>query len=192
MNYFREGFYKLYSTAQESTTWDIDHHTQWQSKISEEEKDSSSHMVTDEEISTALWSLKAFKAPGSDGLHARFFQRFWVIVGDSVRKEVKNIFRERKIPDYFNSTSIVLIPKVQGPKSIGSYCPINLCNSVYKIISKVLVERIRPFLDKIISPCQATFVSRRRGVDNAIIVKRSSIQSVKQEEKWDIWLLRLT
>ena len=153
MNYFREGFYKLYSTAQESTTWDIDHHTQWQSKISEEEKDSISHMVTDEEISTALWSLKAFKAPGSDGLHARFFQRFWVIVGDSVRKEVKNIFRERKIPDYFNSTSIVLIPKVQGPKSIGSYRPINLCNSIYKIISKVLVERIRPFLDKIISPC---------------------------------------
>ena len=73
MNYFREGFYKLYSIAQESTTWDIDHHPQWQSKISEEEKDSISHMVTDEEISTALWSLKAFKAPGSNGLHARFF-----------------------------------------------------------------------------------------------------------------------
>ena len=149
-------------------------------------------MVTNEEISTALWSLKAFKAPGSDGLHARFFQRFWVIVGDSIRKEVKNIFRERKIPDYLNSTSIVLIPKVQGPKSIGGYRPISLCNSVYKIISKVLVERIRPFLDKIISPCQATFVSERKGVDIAIIVKRSSIQSIKQEEKWDIWLLRLT
>lgn len=112
MNYFKEGFYKLYSTSQESTTWDINHHTQWQSKISEEEKDSISHIVTDKEIPTALWSLKAFKAPGLDGLHVRLFQRFCVIIGDSVREEVKNIFRERKIPDYLNSTSIVLIPKV--------------------------------------------------------------------------------
>lgn len=127
-------------------------------------------MVTEEEISTALWSLKAFKAPGSDELHAGFFQRFWIIVGDSIKEEVKKVFRKRKVPDYLNNTSIVLIPKVQGPESIRSYHPISLCNSVYKIISKVLVGRIRPLLDKIISPHQSAFVPGRKEMDNAIIV----------------------
>ena len=84
---------------------------------------------------------------------------------------MKKAFRERKIPKYVNSLSIVLIPKVQGPKSIGSYRSISLCNSVYKIISKVLVGRIQPILDRIISPHQVAFVSGRKGVDNAIIVQ---------------------
>ena len=48
-----------------------------------------STLISDEEISSALWSLKAFKAQGSNGLHARFFQCFWLLVGESVKAEVK-------------------------------------------------------------------------------------------------------
>ena len=128
-------------------------------------------MVTEEEIKAALWSLKAFKAPGPDGLHADFFQRFWLVVGRSISEEVLAVFREKKIPDYMNNTNIVLIPKTQGPESIGSYRPISLCNSVYKIVSKILVGRIRPLLDQLVSPCQTAFVPGQRGVDNAIIVQ---------------------
>ena len=73
MNYFREGFLKLYTSSQDSATWDLNYHLQWQAKLLEEEKDSISHMVSEEEISAALWSLKAFKAPRLDSLHARFF-----------------------------------------------------------------------------------------------------------------------
>ena len=68
-------------------------------------------MVTEEEIKTALWSLKAFKAPGPNGLHVGFFQRFWLVVGRSISEEVLTVFREKKIPDYMNNTNIVLIPK---------------------------------------------------------------------------------
>ena len=128
-------------------------------------------MVTEEEIKAALWSLKAFKAPSPDGLHAGFFQRFWLVVGRSISEEVLTVFRERKIMDYMNNTNIVLIPKTQGPKSIGSYRPISLCNSVYKIVSKILVGRIGPLLEQLISPCQTAFVLGRRGVDNAIVVQ---------------------
>lgn len=104
-----------------------------------------------EEIRTTLWSLKAFKAPSSDGLHAGFFQRFWPIVGDFVVEEVKRIFTERKILDCLNQTHIALIPKVQGIETLGNYHPISLCNIVYKVVTKIIVTRIRPHLGKLIS-----------------------------------------
>ena len=115
--------------------------------------------------------MKAFKAPGPDGLHAGFFQRFWLVVGDSVREEVMKVFRERKVPEYLNRTLIVLIPKIQGPETIGNYRPISLCNSIYKIVTKIIVARIRPHLERLVSPYQAAFVPGRRGVDNTIIVQ---------------------
>lgn len=80
-------------------------------------------------------------------------------------------FTDRCIPDYLNKTHIVLILKIQGPKTIANYRPISLYNSVYKIIFKVIVARIRPHLDKLISPYQAAFVPGRKGVDNFIIIQ---------------------
>ena len=56
--------------------------------------------------------MKPYKSPGLDELHAGFFQRFWLIVGDSVKEEVMKVFLERKVSEYLNKTLIVLIPKV--------------------------------------------------------------------------------
>jgi len=123
-----------------------------------------------DEIKAALWSLKAFKALGSDGLHAGFFHMFWLIVGSLVVNVVKKVFMERKVLKYLNKTHIALIPKIQGPETIGNYRPISLCNTVYKIITKIIVARLRPHLDKLISPHQTVFVPGRKGVDNAIIM----------------------
>ena len=68
-----------------------------------------------------------------------------------------------------NKTLITLIPKCQFLESLANYRPISLCNSIYKIISKILVARIRPLLGNLISPIQTAFVPGRKGVDNVII-----------------------
>ncbi|KAL0011105.1 hypothetical protein SO802_006213 [Lithocarpus litseifolius] len=68
-------------------------------------------------------------------------------------------------------THIALIPKIQGPETLGNYRPISLCNTGYKIVTKIIVARLRPYLDKLISPLQAAFVPGRKGVDNAIIAQ---------------------
>ena len=73
--------------------------------------------------------------------------------------------------EFLNRTHITLIPKVQGPESLNNYRPISLCNSVYKIVTKVIVARLRPHLDQFINPLQTAFVPNRRGIDNAIIVQ---------------------
>ena len=93
------------------------------------------------------------------------------MVGDSVMKEVKSIFDNRVMLKYLNKTHIVLIPKIQGPKTLGNYRPISLCNLVYKIVTKIIVARLRPYLEKLVSPLQTTFVPRRKGIDNAVIVQ---------------------
>ena len=143
----------------------------WQAKLSDEEKSSISGGMTEEEIKATLWSLKAYKASSLDGLHAGFFQRFWLIVGSSIIEEVKRVFVERKVPSYLNKTHIALISKIQGPETLGNYKPISLCNIVYKIVTKVIIAWLRPYLDKLISPLQATFVPGRKGIDNAIIAQ---------------------
>ena len=71
--------------------------------------------------------------------------------------------------EHLNKTLIALIPKIQGPETLGNYRPISPCNTVYKVVTKIIVARLRPFLDKIISPSQTAFVSGRKGIDNAII-----------------------
>ncbi|KAK9984648.1 hypothetical protein SO802_034173 [Lithocarpus litseifolius] len=85
--------------------------------------------------------------------------------------EIRNALCESKVPAYLNQTHIALILKIKGPETIGNYRPISLCNSVYKIISKIIVTRIRPYLDKLVSPFQTAFVPGRKGLDNAIIAQ---------------------
>uniref|UniRef100_A0A2N9GNJ6 Reverse transcriptase domain-containing protein n=1 Tax=Fagus sylvatica TaxID=28930 RepID=A0A2N9GNJ6_FAGSY len=139
--------------------------------LSDLEAQNLDNPLSSEEIKSSLWSLKPFKAPGPDGLHPGFFQRCWHIVSDSVVKEVSHIFNWGQMPSYLNKTLISLIPKCVGPESLSQFRPISLCNTVYKIVTKSIVARIRPLLSNLISPFQAAFVPGRRGIDNVIIAQ---------------------
>ena len=88
-----------------------------------------------------------------------------------MKKEVNSIFTTEKVPKYLNKTLITLIPKCKNPETLNNYYPISLCNTVYKVVTKIIVGRIRPFLSKLISPYQSAFVPGRKGLDNAIIVQ---------------------
>ena len=113
--------------------------------------------------------MKPFKAPGADGLHAGFYQQFWHEVGKSVSEVVMDVFVKGVVPEYLNDTLIILIPKCSSPETLNNYRPISLCNSVYKVISKIIVSRIRPFIGKLIAPVQTAFVLGRKGIDNVLI-----------------------
>ena len=66
---------------------------------------------------------------------------------------------------------ITLISKCQYPKSLSNCRPISLCNTVYKVVSKIIVVRIRPLISKLISPVQATFVLGKKGIYNVVIAQ---------------------
>jgi hypothetical protein len=124
---------------------------------------------SDKEISDALFQIGPLKAPGPDGLPARFFQRHWSILREDIIAAVREFFVTGIMPEGVNSTTIVLIPKVDNPRMMTEFRPISLCNVVYKIIAKCLVNRLRPILGEVVSEEQSAFVPGRLITDNALI-----------------------
>ena len=109
----------------------------------------------------------------------------------NVINEVKKVFTERRVPVYLNTTHIALIPKIQGLETLSNYWPISLCNTVYKIVSKIIVARLRPYLDKLISPCQSAFIPGRKGIDNAIIAQEVIHSLNKKKGKVGYMVLKI-
>ncbi|KAL0286137.1 UNVERIFIED_CONTAM: putative mitochondrial protein [Sesamum calycinum] len=124
---------------------------------------------TEEEVSKALSCMSPLKSPGPDGLPPIFFQKFWHVVKPDVVKYVLNFLNDHIMPTGFNETNIVLIPKIKRPESLAHFRPISLCNVVYKIASKSIANRLKPWLDAIISPAQSAFVPGRLISDNVFI-----------------------
>ncbi|XP_045088740.1 uncharacterized protein [Aegilops tauschii subsp. strangulata] len=142
------------------------------------------HAFSDKEISDALFQMGPLKAPGPDGFPARFFQRHWGMMKNDIIEAVRQFFSSGVMPEGVNNTTIVLIPKVDNPQRLSEFRPISLCNVIYKIISKCLVNRLRPILGDIISEEQSAFVPGRLITDNAFIAFECT-HYIKQEKDPD-------
>lgn len=83
-----------------------------------------------------------------------------------------------------NRTILVLIPKMPAPSIITQFYPISLCSVVYKAITKVVVNGLKPFLDSIVAPTQYNFVLGPLIIDN-IIIAQEVINSMRKKERSD-------
>lgn len=82
---------------------------------------------------------------------------------------VLGVLHSNPLPDGLNSTLITLIPKVENPTHIAQFRPISLCNALYKIITKTMVNRLKYVMPFLIGPEQNSFVPGRQIVDNIVI-----------------------
>ncbi|KAL6551940.1 hypothetical protein OROGR_008094 [Orobanche gracilis] len=98
--------------------------------------------VSKEEVRSAVFSMKSFKAPGPDGIQPYFFKKYWYLVGDAVWKTVAYAFASGKSDQSLLETLIVLIPKVDHPTQFKEFRHISLCTVLYKVLTKVIVGRI--------------------------------------------------
>ena len=93
--------------------------------------------------------------------------------------------------DYLNTTHIAFILKIQGLETLSNFRPISLCNTVYKVVSKIVIARLRLYLDKLVSPCQTAFVLGRKGIDNVIIAQEVIYTLSKKKGKVGYMALKI-
>lgn len=142
-----EYFQKLFTEPNDNATPDFG----WTGKsISNEQRQGLSAQVTRDEIKNALFSLKADSAPGPDGFTAEFYKENWGLVGEQFLDAIQFFFTHDFIYYPMNATAISLIPKVDNPIRMNEFRPISCCNVTYKVISKILVSRLKPLLPDLV------------------------------------------
>lgn len=110
------------------------------------------------EVQEALKQMHPTKAPGPDDMCALFHRKFWNVVGIDVKHTILDILNNGGDVTAFNHTNIALIPKKKICESPVDYRPISLCNVIYKLVSKVLANRLKRVLPLIIHESQSGFV----------------------------------
>jgi hypothetical protein len=114
-----------------------------------------------EEIKNAVFILNKDGAPGPDGYGAFFYQKYWEIIQEDVVNAVLQFFTTGWILPSFNSNTIILIPKTSNADSMDQFRPIAMANFKFKIISKVLADRLATIMPNLISKEQRGFVAGR-------------------------------
>lgn len=137
--------------------------------ITEEMNKKLTKPVTEKEIQEALFSMHPNKAAGPDGMSPLFFQKFWLIVKHDLVQAISSFFHSGHLLKSVNETLICLIPKVASPTMITQLRPISLCNISYKVIAKILTNRLKHSLSVCISPSQSAFILGRQIIDNTFI-----------------------
>lgn len=135
-------------------------------------EDHNTAMLSDvqpKEAKGALFNMHLDKSPGPDGMSPEFFPKYWKVVGEDLINLTQHFFSTGKFDHDITDTNIVLIPKKHDPKGMADLRPISLCNIIYKVVSKVLANRLKGILDFIISASQSAFIPGRLITDNILV-----------------------
>jgi len=138
-------------------------------------QDSNNSMLTApismNELKNALDSMEPDKAPGPDGFPVRFYLSCWAIIKNDLLRMVRKSQSCAKIGGGINSAFLALIPKEKGAADFSRFRPISLCNSSYKLITKIIANRLKKILPAIIPENQGGFIKGRKILDNIVLVQ---------------------
>ena len=110
--------------------------------------------ITMEEVTEAVKQLLAGKAPGTNTTPAEFYQEFWSDIQGEVLSFVVESISQAHIAAELNVSKIALLPKSEDRSKVQNFRPISLLNTPYKIIAKILANRMKPLLHHWILPSQ--------------------------------------
>jgi len=136
--------------------------------------------VTLMELKSILTLFKKEKNLEPDGCSVEFFLHFFDLVSEDLLAMVEETRTSRRIERSINSTFLALIPKNNKPQQFGDYRSISLCNLVYKVISKVIANQIKPILSRELSVEQLGFLEGCQ-IQDAIGTAHECIHSIKKK-----------
>ena len=123
-------------------------------KLNDHDREELDDEITDKEIYRAVMNLNTNKSPGIDGIPIEFYQKYWGIVKHEIVQIIKNISKGTLLSHHQKQAIITLIPKGGDLELLKSWRPISLICCDTKIVAKILANRIKPLMSKIISSNQ--------------------------------------
>lgn len=148
--------------------------------VGQEDVEDLIQLVTKQELESTLKWFKKDKSPGPDGWPVEFYLAFYDLLGEDLLEVIEESRITGHIHPPMNYTFISLIPKTDDPTSYNDFCPISLCNCLYKIISKIIANRIKPILSSHISTEQFAFLQNRH-IQEAIGTTQEALHSIKHK-----------
>lgn len=128
--------------------------------------------VTLLEMKNALFDMGPQKAPGEDGYPALFYQKCWEVVSPTLMSFMQEVWNNHETIKSVNDTLIILVNKMDKLEMVTQFRPNALGSVVYKLFTKIIVNCIKPYLDRIISPNQSSFIPGRNIHHNIILLRR--------------------
>ena len=127
---------------------------------------------TKEEVIQVLREMEGDKASGPDGFNMAFFHHCWRVVENDVMDFFYFFHQHSVFEPSLDASFLTLIPKKCNAVNIKDFCPISLVGNVYKLLSKVLANRLKAVLDNLISETQNSYVSGRQILDSMLIANK--------------------
>ncbi|GKC22688.1 putative RNA-directed DNA polymerase [Tanacetum coccineum] len=135
-----------------------------------------------QEIKDAIWSCGGEKDPGPDGFTFKLIKKHWNLLGPDIISYVKEFKSSNFIHVGCNSSFTTLVPKTEDPLSINDFRPISLIRCQYKIIAKILTNRLAFVISSVVSDCQMAFIKGRQIINGPLLVDEI-IAWAKQKKK---------
>lgn len=157
-------------------------HVEFTNNLTTEEAESLVRQVSDDEVKYAIFDIEDSKAPGPDGFTAKFFKAAWGIVGKEVCLAVQEFFSSGKILGELNATLISLVPKIPTLNKVFDFRHIACCNILYKCISKVITNRIKGVLGKLVNENQSAFIVGRQ-ITNNVLLAQELLRGYNRKQK---------
>jgi hypothetical protein len=138
---------------------------------------------TQAEIKSVIKGMPTEKAPGLDGFIGLFYKKCWAIIKDDLTQAIWSFYTHRTAKlNLINEANIVL-PKNQVAATISEYRPISLINSVAKIITKLIANRLAPHMNELVSTAQNTFIKKGAYMITSFIHRRLYSYSIKNKDR---------
>ncbi|GKU89788.1 hypothetical protein SLEP1_g3882 [Rubroshorea leprosula] len=137
---------------------------------------------TADEIKAAIWECDSSKALGPNGFNFRFVKSEWEVIKEDVIDFLQEFHKNSKMVRGLNYSFIVLVPKVDNLQKIEEYKPISLIGVIYKILAKILANRLKKVLDELIGKQQMSFISGRQLMDG-VVIANELVDEAKKRKK---------
>ncbi|CAI7869931.1 unnamed protein product [Closterium sp. NIES-54] len=144
---------------------------------------------TEEEVKKAFSPMAAHKSPGKDDLPKELFEAHWDLLGKGFMALAKDFAQTTVLSTEVKEVVTILLHKKGDKDQLNNYRLVTLLNFTYKVLARVMADRMKRFLGRVISPEQYGFLPGRRLTDAVGLVTDIIDTARNDNEGWFLLLV---